>query len=376
MNQNILTLSQTFSSTSNRRVAAYDMARGMGIILVVAGHALTFGGYPRAIIYSFHMPLFFIISGAVMKHRDLSSYSLTKRIVRSLSLERRLFIYYYFYSACFIVFDIIVRFFALKQMDSHDLIWDAYQTLVFHGINVLWFLITLALAKAITRLVDAGIRNILYKVLFAICLFLSVSTVGNFISPRLQPVGVFQLLYYPVSALIETLSMTSFVLLGYLAHDVLPSIISKYRFALPLLLIPNVALCNLFGTVDHHLLLSGFPPLTFVLSITGTLAVMAIGEIFSTLPPLEKILGWFSRNSLFIMVTHEYFMLTSFIVIPLLVIIPVPVSMVKIFQISVILICEVPLCIWVKPWAEKAASKIGSLVDSTYSTLHKRYNTV
>lgn len=42
------------------RLTAFDMAKGIGIILAILGHSGIAGA---KCIYSFHMPLFFIISG-------------------------------------------------------------------------------------------------------------------------------------------------------------------------------------------------------------------------------------------------------------------------------------------------------------------------
>jgi len=42
-----------------------DIAKGIGIILVVAAHG--FGGYASNLIFCFHMPMFFIISGMLFK---------------------------------------------------------------------------------------------------------------------------------------------------------------------------------------------------------------------------------------------------------------------------------------------------------------------
>ena len=49
-----------------------DIAKGIGIILVVLGHALAYGCQNRlfAMIYAFHMPLFFFLSGFVFKPKD------------------------------------------------------------------------------------------------------------------------------------------------------------------------------------------------------------------------------------------------------------------------------------------------------------------
>lgn len=40
-----------------------DTAKGYGIILVIAGHLFTYGSEPFRFIFSFHMPLFFFLSG-------------------------------------------------------------------------------------------------------------------------------------------------------------------------------------------------------------------------------------------------------------------------------------------------------------------------
>lgn len=45
------------------RYSSLDIAKGLGIILVVLGHIIPENIWARSIIYSFHMPLFFLISG-------------------------------------------------------------------------------------------------------------------------------------------------------------------------------------------------------------------------------------------------------------------------------------------------------------------------
>ena len=55
------------SIDSKRRLDWADVAKGIGIILVIAGHSIRDGGALFEIIfkliYAFHMPLFFSISG-------------------------------------------------------------------------------------------------------------------------------------------------------------------------------------------------------------------------------------------------------------------------------------------------------------------------
>ena len=46
-----------------KRIEYIDIAKGLGIILVVIGHCIDGKTFPGTWISSFHMPLFFILSG-------------------------------------------------------------------------------------------------------------------------------------------------------------------------------------------------------------------------------------------------------------------------------------------------------------------------
>lgn len=52
------------------RINWIDNSKVIAIFLMVLCHA-SLGGVPRAIIYQFHMPAFFIISGYLYKQRPL-----------------------------------------------------------------------------------------------------------------------------------------------------------------------------------------------------------------------------------------------------------------------------------------------------------------
>ena len=54
---------------SNQRIEYIDAAKAIAIILVIIGHCHWIGAIPRLgnMIYTFHMPLFFIVSGFFLK---------------------------------------------------------------------------------------------------------------------------------------------------------------------------------------------------------------------------------------------------------------------------------------------------------------------
>ena len=62
--------------TEKKRDHSLDIAKGIGMICVIAGHMGM--QYINQVVYSFHMPLFFIVSGMLLKE-DHSSSFLEKR---------------------------------------------------------------------------------------------------------------------------------------------------------------------------------------------------------------------------------------------------------------------------------------------------------
>lgn len=58
------------ASIAKPRIEWIDIAKGIAIILVIIGHTFTSGGAPWKAIFTFHMPLFFILAGVTFKVKD------------------------------------------------------------------------------------------------------------------------------------------------------------------------------------------------------------------------------------------------------------------------------------------------------------------
>ena len=80
----------------NRHLLWLDMAKGLAIALVVLGHCLDFDNPLRHFIYTFHMPLFFVLAGYTMRAKP-------RLTVLSSSL-RRLMVPYLVVSAILLLF--------------------------------------------------------------------------------------------------------------------------------------------------------------------------------------------------------------------------------------------------------------------------------
>lgn len=68
---------QTIRNNNKQRNPILDIAKGIGIILVVVGHCLEIHSRVGCFIWSFHMPLFFIISGLCFdedRHKEICPF--------------------------------------------------------------------------------------------------------------------------------------------------------------------------------------------------------------------------------------------------------------------------------------------------------------
>lgn len=57
------TLKQKQNNILKKRINYFDIAKGLGILLMIIGHMPIKNEYLKNFIFCFHMPLFFIISG-------------------------------------------------------------------------------------------------------------------------------------------------------------------------------------------------------------------------------------------------------------------------------------------------------------------------
>ena len=129
-------------SKPKRRIDWIDSAKGIGIILVVFSHlAFRDTQYSVDVVFSFHMPLFFFLSGIVFSNKDSFKIFLLKRI-RSLYIPFLVFltidyfIYFIFNYDSLLITDFLITL--VKQCIGYDLISDAY---LFNG--PIWFLCAL-----------------------------------------------------------------------------------------------------------------------------------------------------------------------------------------------------------------------------------------
>jgi acyltransferase len=128
------------------RVHWGDIARGIGIIFIIYGHLIGGHGF-RYILYSFHIPLFFFLSGFVYNHQKYQNFfNFLKRTVKGILVP-----YFIFAFICFAIWlsglknpnifssEVTKQFLSIFYGNSND------GLMVFN--NILWFLPALFVTK-------------------------------------------------------------------------------------------------------------------------------------------------------------------------------------------------------------------------------------
>ena len=189
------------------RIPEIDIAKGVGILLVVIGHNLPVESMLRNYIYTFHIPLFFVLSGMTFSSNPKRIGLNTNNTIKAM-FQNRLWCSYIFWSAIYLLYDIVIRVLITKEVGIRRIGIECYMTLTFYGINVLWFLSTLIIVELCARKIRTYTEN--KMLVLAITTFtLGMVTV---IAPRINQldVGAFRIVYYPMVSLLRPVAMLFF----------------------------------------------------------------------------------------------------------------------------------------------------------------------
>jgi acyltransferase len=159
------------------RVHWIDIARGIGIIFVIYAHVLGDQGI-RYLFYSFHMPLFFFLSGIVYNHKKYGSFvTFLKKSAKGLLVPYFIFAFIMFFlwviglkTTNIFSPGIIRQFLSIFYANSNN------GLMVFN--DVLWFLPALF----VTRILFASIANFSVKARTLISVLLLFSVFGYLFS--------------------------------------------------------------------------------------------------------------------------------------------------------------------------------------------------
>ena len=274
-----------------------DFLKGLGIFLVVYGHLIPEESYVNNWIYSFHMPLFFILSGVFLLTKKQNFYQYFIKNLKSLVYPM-------------VVFSFIkILLLIIEGSNNYQEMFEiTINTITFAGDGVFWFLSALFISKLIYYFIDHSIyKNVIVLLCFIIsllsCPFLYKQECYNFFN-----------FWYAVNIINRCLPVIVFL---YIGQEIYKKIISKHInfsslqvvFAI-ILIIANTVLCQMNGHVDLHYSKINNGILYYFFSVSTVLSLFIVISKFSN---LNNFVSYYGKNSLIIMMTHTTFRLTGYI---------------------------------------------------------------
>ena len=300
------------------RLNYIDFARGIGIILVILGHISYLSEASRIFIVSFHMPLFFVISGLLIYMKKEEERDLGDTVKRK---AKRMMVPYYIYSAVGILIYIVYYLLTGRDGGIPTVISDIVETLTLYGYSVMWFLPAIFGAEIlfIWLLKKTRIPLVLTVILTAIAMVLNVFLEqANAVHGQQSVFSVFHLI---AVMLLRIPVCASFTAAGYYISKAWdktgslgPGRFSKLTIPADIfigvdLLILTWVISRINSVTDLHYLIFNNVFFYYIAAIAGSFGVLLLGKALEgamDTPPL-KLIRYFGKNSLIIMVTHLNF---------------------------------------------------------------------
>ncbi len=302
---------------NTKRLDYLDMARGFGIFLVAMGHMEDISTGTRIWISSFHMPLFFIISGILMALKDETSKDFDVFVKKRFC---GIIIPYLWFSLSYFVIDIL-NLNVVHNIDLHTFIEDTIDSAIFYGMSVLWFLPALFLASVGFMFLKKKLPD---KVVIP---FLAVAAALSYVI-KLQFEGLYEThadsflvtsLIKIVYIILRAVIAQSFVGYGYYAKRLFDGICDRYEKTGKALstrvgsliigvvfLAVNIVIALNSECYDFRNMKFNNMFMYYIAAFSGCFGVVFI---FKALPTI-KVITYFGRNSMIVMAAHvNYYIL-------------------------------------------------------------------
>ena len=276
---------------TNKRITWLDAAKGYGILLVIFAH-VDYYSFLRGFIYTFHMPLFFFLSGYVFSQKDSFGKFLWAKV-------KRIIIPYFCLGIPMILFDVYWQ--NRNKFVRFPLDWVKGEFLSLLEQKRLWTLWYIACLFFLNLLFYALVRWIKNEKILAIVV--GLITVAGLVYYRLggQP------FYWNIDTCMTALP---FFYVGYLCRK--KEILEKYVFPFSkkwILVIVSVVvtliclLINLAVTENHLEMYYGqygVEPITYLGAFAGILLIVLLSWKF-----VGKVIRYLGRNSMIYYAWHQ-----------------------------------------------------------------------
>ena len=277
-----------------------DIAKGLGILLVLLGHIEYMALWKVKFIYSFHMPFFFFVSGLLWHAGGKKTPgTIIKTRLKSIMLP------YAIWSVVLILFHLLIYYVTGRWNFPGTLKEAVTDTLCLYGYSVLWFLPALFLAETVYLLCSLLSGRICKKSEAGkngLALFFSAAVALTFYHATSAEACHF------VIMLSRMLLCSVFIGAGVLLKDAVAFFKEK---AVPAFLLGIASFVLLFFTsqlnahIDMHTGGYGNLILFYLNALLGSLGLLLVSAGLSVLSKWETApFVFFGRNSLIYMIAH------------------------------------------------------------------------
>lgn len=289
---------------TKERYAELDLAKGAGILLVITGHIQYISEDFRNFIVAFHIPLFFIIAGMLIHIQEEDKKSLAKTVMKK---SRSILQPYFIFSLIFIVAQYIA--YRIGSSMTLELVkQNIYLTFILFGMSVLWFLGALFVGEMAFLAVIKNCKKKWTPVVLFIWMILSCFA-NRCLKNYNSMYGERPYLNYFCMMVIRIGIIAFFIGVGFYFWEIREKIrIVPWAAGIAgvLCLAATVVISRINGGVDLHFLVFQHEVLYFAGAILGSMGIVGIAYGLKKFVkfPLLKILEFYGKNSLIVMMTH------------------------------------------------------------------------
>lgn len=268
---------------TTNRIEYIDIAKGLGMILVVVGHCINGKTFPGTWIWSFHMPLFFILSGLCFsENKYLTFISFLKKRIKTLLLP------------CF-YFSLLVTTLTFILLNK-----TAYHELIRNLPGALWFVLILFFTEILYYHI---LQHTSKKYILRIIELISLLLLGLWLCKK-EIILPFSLSTIPIASFYYGIGHSSKTLINQITT--IHSTELKISTSFLLLILPAIVTYHSNKSINMSSNYFPQPELLYlIISLSGSIGMI----LFSTLNwnYIKKIILYIGRNTLIILSLHMFF---------------------------------------------------------------------
>lgn len=276
----------------NNRNIALDIAKGIGILLVIVGHTAGLKHICQEMIYCFHMPLFFIIAGYLYHRQDIKSLfaKSAKRLLLPWIITLLLIIV-----SCLLVGDKSEAWGFMQGILFPDgsrednILWPGI-----HSSGAIWFLPALFWCRIIYAMIEQRLGN--KSIYVTVLLTVMAVSLGRFVLnlPLAIQTGCSALVFYEFGGRARS-------------ANVLEKKIPLWMIGL---FVPLWVFYERYVTFEMFWYNYGWTyPFDVFIALSATYALVAGCAYIVNVKWLSYGCAWLGRNSLYILCTHTLMLL-------------------------------------------------------------------